>query len=106
MTETIALFPAAELPAGEIRAETLPDGEKIAVYNVDGCYYATQDRCSHGDASLSEDGTLCGKFVECSWHFGTFDVTTGEPAQHPCEIPLVTYPIVVSEGMVCVVVAR
>ena len=98
----IALFPAEDLPEGEIRAETLPNGDKVAVYNVDGTFYATQDQCSHGEASLAEEGTLCGKVVECSWHFGTFDVTTGEPGLTPCEIPLKTYRTSVEDGKVCV----
>ncbi|MBB06069.1 non-heme iron oxygenase ferredoxin subunit [Pseudooceanicola sp.] len=101
-TNKIALFPADDLPEGEIRAETLPNGDVIAVYNVDGTFYATQDQCSHGEASLAEEGDLCGKFVECSWHFGTFDVTTGEPGLTPCEIPLKTYRASVEDGKVCV----
>lgn len=99
---TIALFPVEDLPEGEIRGETLPNGEVIAVYNVDGAFFATQNKCSHGEASLSEEGELCGKFVECSWHFGTFDVTTGEPGLMPCEIPLKTYRVFVADGKVCV----
>ena len=98
----LALFPAEDLPEGEIRAETLPNGDVIAVYNVDGNFFATQDQCSHGEASLSEEGELCGKFVECSWHFGTFDVTTGEPGLMPCEIPLKTYAVFVADGKVSI----
>jgi p-cumate 2,3-dioxygenase ferredoxin subunit len=100
--ETVPLFPADDLPEGEIRAETLPNGDAIAVYNVDGSFFATQDQCTHGEASLSEEGELCGKFVECSWHFGTFDVTTGEPGLMPCEIPLKTYNVFVADGKVCI----
>ena len=102
MVERVAVVSVDEVPAGEIRAATLPNGETIAVYNVDGAFYATQDRCTHGEASLSEDGTLCGKFVECSWHFGTFDVTNGEPGLMPCEIALKTYPVTIADGTIYV----
>lgn len=102
MTEAVAVLPASDVPKGEIRAATLPDGNVIALYNVDGEIYATQDRCTHGEASLSEEGTLTGKIVECSWHFGTFDVTTGDPGLTPCEVPLKTYTVKVIDGMIYV----
>jgi p-cumate 2,3-dioxygenase ferredoxin component len=74
----IAICAAAEVVEGEIRGAELPDGERIALYNYEGRFYATSDICTHGEASLSEEGLLTGKIVECSWHFGTFDVTTGK----------------------------
>jgi len=45
---------------------------------------------------------LTGKTVECTFHFGTFDVTTGEPTGMPCEIPLKTYPVKVIDDQVCI----
>lgn len=83
----------ADFPPDEIRPAMLDDGTVIAVYNVDGTLYATADRCTHGDASLSDEGKLCGKIVECPWHFGTFDVTTGQPTGLPCSIPLKVYRV-------------
>lgn len=103
MSGLVKLVPLAEIPAGEIRQATLPDGVQIALYNVDGQVYATADRCTHGEVSLSEEGCLMGKTVECSWHFGTFDVTTGEATGMPCAIALKTYPVEVIEGVVHVV---
>jgi p-cumate 2,3-dioxygenase ferredoxin subunit len=103
VTDTIATFPAAELNVGEIRQAMLPDGRVLAIYNVDGSFYATDDKCTHGEVSLSEEGSLCGTTVECSWHFGTFDVITGEATGMPCERALVTYPIRVIDGVVHVV---
>ncbi|WP_322516829.1 non-heme iron oxygenase ferredoxin subunit [Rhodopseudomonas palustris] len=83
----------SDFPSGEIRAATLPDGTTVAVYNVDGQLYATADLCSHGEASLSEEGILTGKTVECPWHFGTFDVTDGRATGMPCTIPLKTFTV-------------
>lgn len=100
MAEAVAVLPASDIPEGEIRAATLPNGSVIALYNVAGEIYATDDLCTHGEASLSEEGTLMGKFVECSWHFGTFDVTTGEPGLTPCEVALKTYPVKIIDGMI------
>ena len=89
-----------DFPEGEIRPAAMPDGTNLAIYNVEGTIYATADLCTHGEASLSEDGVLCDHFVECSWHFGTFDVITGEPELTPCEIALCTYPTKIENGIV------
>ncbi len=55
----------------------LPDGNELAVYNVDGEFYAIDNYCPHKGAPLSE-GTLCGHIVECGWHGWQFDVRNGE----------------------------
>jgi nitrite reductase/ring-hydroxylating ferredoxin subunit len=64
----------------------------LAVYNIDGTFYATADRCTHGLSSLSE-GSLMGDEIECAMHFGTFDVKTGAPTGAPCSIALKTYKV-------------
>lgn len=92
----------AEFPEGEIRPAAMPDGTNLAIYNVGGTIYATADLCTHGEASLSEEGILTGKIVECPWHFGTFDVTDGKPTGMPCTVPLKTFPVKVIEDNVYV----
>lgn len=87
------LCAASDVAQGEILGASLPDGTRLAVYRVDGEIYVTDDRCSHGDASLSEEGSLDGFLVECSWHFGSFDVRTGQPVAHPCTEPIRTYVV-------------
>ncbi len=96
----IKLCDVASLEAGEIRQAVLPSGHKLAVHNVGGRFYVTDDTCTHGQASLSEEGTLDGTTVECGWHFGAFDVTTGEAKAMPCSEPLRTYPVhVIDDGV-------
>ncbi len=102
MGETVFLCAADEVVEGEIKQAPLPDGTKVALYRVDGSIYATADMCTHGEASLSEEGIITGNTVECTFHFGTFDVTTGEPTGMPCEIPLKTYPVKVIDQQVCI----
>ncbi|MBI2985676.1 MAG: non-heme iron oxygenase ferredoxin subunit [Deltaproteobacteria bacterium] len=53
------------------------NGKKIALFNVEGAFYAIDDTCTHRGGPLSE-GVLDGKEVTCPWHGATFDVTTGE----------------------------
>lgn len=91
-----------ELEEGAIRQACLPDGHKLAVYLVDGEVFVTDDRCSHGEASLSEDGSLDGCTVECSWHFGSFDIRTGQAQASPCTEPIRTYQVTLQDGEVYV----
>lgn len=100
MPETAALCPVEDIPIGGIRQEFLPDGALIALYNVGGRIFATADACTHGAASLSEDGMLKDHIVECGWHHGSFDVTTGQPCASPCDVPLQTYVVKVLDGVV------
>lgn len=98
----VDLIAAADVPEGEIRRGRLPCGHAVAIYHVDGEFFVTDDVCSHGEASLSEDGSLDGFEVECSWHFGRFDVRSGAPCAMPCEVPLRTWPVKIEDGRVFV----
>jgi len=70
-------------------------GDKmLAVYNIDGRIYATDDECTHAAASLA-DGMLNGDVIECCMHMGSFRVPTGEVVDPPCEVPLRTYQVIV-----------
>lgn len=75
------------------------DDLELAVYNVDGEFYVTDDRCTHGPGSLSE-GYLDGCVIECDFHNGAFDIRTGEVVAPPCMVPLKTYEVVVEDGEV------
>jgi p-cumate 2,3-dioxygenase ferredoxin subunit len=102
MTQDVLIGVVADFPDGEIRSASMPDGTTLAVYNVDGTLYITADLCTHGEASLSEEGMLTGKIVECPWHFGTFDVTTGKPTGMPCTVALKTFVVKIIEESVYV----
>ncbi|MGQ0699599.1 MAG: Rieske (2Fe-2S) protein [Panacagrimonas sp.] len=93
-----AICPAADLFEDQITAADLPNGTRIALYNLNGAYYASNDTCTHESASLSEDGTVDGANVICGWHFCGFDIATGAATASPCSEPLQTYPVRVIEG--------
>ena len=100
--ERIAIGTLADFPVDQVSPATLPDGTALAVYNVEGALYATADLCTHGESSLSDEGTLMGHVIECAWHAGTFDVRTGEALTMPCQIALQTYAIEVDGDQVYV----
>jgi p-cumate 2,3-dioxygenase ferredoxin subunit len=98
----VKICQSIELDEGEIKGVDLPDGQRVALYRVGDAIYATSDTCTHGEASLSEEGLLSGNVVECTWHFGTFDVRTGAALTSPCTIALKTFPVEVVDGDVYV----
>lgn len=85
-------FKVADVPPGKI-ALVHWNGRKVAVYNVDGKFYATQDECTHADGPLSE-GELEGCVIECPWHYSRFDVTSGAVVEKPAKLPLATYRVI------------
>lgn len=64
----------------------------LALYQVDGRWFATDDRCTHQEASLSE-GYLQDDTIECPRHQGLFHVPTGRPLSPPVTVALCTYPV-------------
>ncbi len=66
---------------------------RLAVFNIEGKFYVTDDECTHASASLA-DGILDGDVIECSLHFGAFHVPTGAVKAPPCSIALRTYKVV------------
>lgn len=86
------------LPEGEaLRLDTEPT---IALFNVGGEYYAINDRCSHGNASMSEGYIDEDATVECPLHSASFCLKTGKALCMPATEPLQTYPVCVIEGAV------
>ena len=73
----------------------------LLLANVDGRYYATDDTCTHEDASLSA-GSLRGEFVKCPLHGSRFSVCSGRAMEEPAEVDLKTYPVRVEGGHVLV----
>jgi 3-phenylpropionate/trans-cinnamate dioxygenase ferredoxin subunit len=91
-------FPAAELGPGRIKLVHLGQ-ESIAVYNVDGSYFATQAACTHQGGPL-EEGDLEEACITCPNHGSRFDVKTGAVIRGPATRPLRTYRIEVDGNLV------
>jgi nitrite reductase/ring-hydroxylating ferredoxin subunit len=98
--ELLPLCPVADLEGGTIGSALLPGGIRLAVYLVEGQAFATDDRCTHGNSSLADEGCLEGHIVECGMHLGTFDVRTGTAVGAPCTKAIRTYPVEIRDGQV------
>src|SRR5215813_11236355 len=67
-------------------------GCSIALYDINGNLFATDNICTHAYARLS-DGWLDGDLIECPLHAARFDVRTGKVLDPPATEDLKTYPV-------------
>ena len=97
---TLELCSTADVaPGGVIKVER--QGLELAVFNVDGEFYVTDDHCTHGPGLLSE-GYVDGDIVECNFHGGQYNIRTGAVVLPPCVDPVKTYSAVVRDGKVII----
>jgi nitrite reductase/ring-hydroxylating ferredoxin subunit len=66
--------------------------EEIALYNVEGEYFATHGVCTHENVGLA-DGFVEGDLIECPLHSACFEIKTGKAVNPPAEVDLKTYPV-------------
>ena len=91
MPEFITVATPDEIKPGE-RLVVEIGRQWVAIFNVDGTYYAIEDICPHDDGPLA-DGELNGCVIECPRHGATFDVTTGKVLSPPALVDVPTYEV-------------
>ena len=92
--------PAAELPPGSVKI-VVAGSISIGVYNLDGEFYAIEDRCSHDDGPLCE-GEFDPEegFAICPRHGAHIDIRSGRPLTLPAVLPVETFLVRVENGVV------
>ncbi len=90
----------AEIPPGAAKVAVVA-GRPVAVFNVGGAFYATDNTCLHRGGPVGE-GVLEGPVVTCPLHGWRYDVRTGQSFTNPAA-RLRTYRVVVEGGDVLVV---
>jgi nitrite reductase/ring-hydroxylating ferredoxin subunit len=88
-----------DLGPGEARVVEA-EGRQLALFNVEGAYYALDNACAHRGGPLGE-GDLDGRTVVCPWHAWRWDVTTGANTNNPA-VRMACYPVTVADGGVFV----
>lgn len=83
---------ADDMPVNSVRQIIIPSCPAIAMCRLPAGFFATEDRCSHGDASLSE-GEVDGEEIVCPFHLGRFDIRTGEASAAPCITAIQCYAV-------------
>jgi len=89
------------------RSELLPgefkvvfDGDTpIAVYNIDGAFYAVEDVCTHDGGDLA-GGEVHGFEVECPRHGARFDLRSGAVTCPPAYEPITSFPVHETDGAI------
>ena len=86
-----AVAKTGEIDDGEA-VQVIVGKKEIAIYNLEGEFYATDDICTHAYASLA-DGYIEDTSVECPLHGGCFDIKTGKALTPPCTEDLKVYEV-------------
>lgn len=86
-----AVGKVSELTPGQTKQVQI-GGRVLALYNIDGTFYATDDTCTHAFASLSE-GYIEGDVVECPLHQGCFHIPSGKAMGPPVTQDVRVYPV-------------
>ncbi len=81
MAEFVKVASVSEIPPGQGKTIEVA-GEKLALFNVGGTFFAIDDICAHMGANLA-DGSLEDKVITCPWHGWKYDVTSGICSDDP-----------------------
>ena len=83
-------------PGKSIRVK-VGDVAIAVVRTPNGDVKALDDKCSHGEISLSE-GFVDNETIECWAHGAKFDLNTGKPLSLPAYEPVATYEVLIENG--------
>jgi nitrite reductase/ring-hydroxylating ferredoxin subunit len=90
-SEWIRIATLGDIPPGEAKAVKLPEGRSIALFNVDGRIYATDNQCPHMGYPLTR-GAIRHGILTCDWHGRSFDLDGGGCFNYECD-DLETFPV-------------
>ena len=74
--EFVKVASASEIAPGQARLVNIK-GKEIALFNIEGSFFALDNACTHEEGPLAE-GDIEGHEVTCPWHGARFDIRTGE----------------------------
>ena len=104
--------PAGDIPPGSRKLVEV-NGRAVVVFNIDGEFFALNNRCPHRGGSLCagvttglvlshEPGdyqyTRKGEIIRCPWHSWEFDIRTGQSWCDPGKVKTRKYPVSVEHG--------
>ena len=98
MSDWVNVLSTRDIPPGEHTVVEIED-VAIALFNLDGEFYAIEDVCTH-DGSEIASGCIIDGSIECPRHGARFDIKTGEVTAPPGYEPVDTFPVRVVDGVV------
>jgi 3-phenylpropionate/trans-cinnamate dioxygenase ferredoxin component len=75
------------------------EGTEVAVFRIDGQFYAIKDVCTHDGAEIAS-GELDGDEIICPRHGARFCVKTGAVKSPPAYEDITCFPVRVENGLV------
>lgn len=91
MAQFVRVAKTEEVAPGQGKLITI-ENRRIALFNVEGTYYAIDDACPHVGGPLSE-GLVEGDVVTCPWHGSKFKISTGDVLRPPARRGVLSYPV-------------
>ena len=74
------------------------NGNEVALFNLDGTFYAIDNMCAHQGGPLGE-GLLEGETVICPWHSWKYNVKSGVCSSNP-SVNVKTYSVKIENGQI------
>lgn len=99
MNEWLDVIAADQLPIGDRAFCDLPDGTRVAVFNLSGDFAAIESMCTHAMFEL-DDAPIEGDNIICPLHGAQFCIKTGKVCSAPAYEDLRTYPVRLHQGMI------
>jgi 3-phenylpropionate/trans-cinnamate dioxygenase ferredoxin subunit len=94
----LPVAPATSIAPGDY-SQTEVDGLIVAVFNVDGQFFAIEDQCTHDGGGLA-GGAIDHCQIVCPRHGARFSLRTGEALTPPAYEPIKTFAVRVNNGIV------
>ena len=98
MSDWVSIAQAGELAPGQWKSVDV-DGAQVAVFNLDGRYYAIEDVCTHDGGQLT-GGSIEGAEIVCPRHGARFCIRTGAALTAPAYEATATFPVRIENGVV------
>jgi nitrite reductase/ring-hydroxylating ferredoxin subunit len=84
-TQFVDIAKVDEIPVGKMKHIEV-NGKEIMIVNMNGKFYALDDRCAHMNAPLSM-GNITENIITCPFHGARFDVISGKKKSEPVLTP-------------------
>ena len=96
MADFVKVAKTQDIGPGQARLVEI-QGKEIALFNVDGTFFALDNTCTHRGGPLA-DGEVSGHVVICPLHGARFDVRTGKVVGPPAHEDVARYGVRVTNS--------
>jgi 3-phenylpropionate/trans-cinnamate dioxygenase ferredoxin subunit len=98
MAEWVTVAGVSEIPPGEFKVVDVDDAT-VAIFNLDGEFYAIEDICTHDGGTLT-GGMIDGEEIECPRHGARFNIKSGEVTAPPAYEGVYAFPLRVQDEVI------